>query len=165
MVSKARAQGTDGVSPVVMTPKGTPPIDVLGLHIAHWTDEYSRGRVIVKRRAARVLLGTTLITGIIAVLGSTSALLAGDNLPVQIIGVATTALSALSAVLVAWDEHFRHRDLWAQRSKVLNQLGTLQLDYELARESPSPDIASMTERLDQILETALKSWLQIQGRG
>jgi hypothetical protein len=148
-----------------MVAAGTPPLDVIGSHLEHWIFEYSRGRVIVKRRAARVLIVTTLITGVIAVLGGVSALLAGDNFPVQVIGLVTTALSATSAVLLAWDGYFRHRDLWSQRSVILNRLEALRLKYELAREDGTADHNALGDELTEILDLALRSWLQIQGKG
>jgi hypothetical protein len=154
---------SDGLKPPKPVPVGTPEADVFRIRLEHWIGEYFKGRVIVKRRASRVLLATTSITGLIAVLGGVMALLAGSNLPVQIIAVATTALSALSAVLLAWDTHFRHRELWAIRSVTLNRLQELQLEYESTR-NESPDYSALRGRLDVILRDALQEWLRVQGR-
>ena len=93
------------------------------------------------------------------------ALLAGENLAVQILGVTTTGLSALSAVLLTWNDHFHHRDLWAVRSIVLNRLEQLELDYQSARENQTANYDELRARLDRILKDALREWLRLQGRG
>ena len=161
--------GPSGVKAPEWADKGLDGLEAVGYYIFEWEKTYANARRVVKRRASKVTIWTTVITGAVAILGALSAALS-DNLWVDLIGVSTTAASATAAVLLAWNQHFHHRELWVQRSGVLNEIQNLRLKYELASRRPwfqRPTKAhlarTLNAELQQILARDLESWTQIQG--
>lgn len=173
----ADMQSSDSVPPSVPSGVSGPPrppedatsLQVVDHYVAWWEKEYARARRVVKKRASGVIISTSALTGFIAILGATSAALS-SNVWIDVIGVATTAASALSAVLVAWDQHFHHRELWIQRSAVLHKLQLLRGDYEIASRLPwyrrrSHDRLAerLMNELQVVLSSDLETWARIQG--
>lgn len=163
---RSRPSGVVGPAP---PPANLSALETVAYYLSHWETEFTRARRTVKRRAARVTIATTLLTGAVAVLGSLSASLS-DDIRIDVIGIATTAASAASAVLVAWNEHFHHRELWVQRSEMLNELQSLRMQYELlTRQHPrvgrkrDHEAKELMNRLRELLRRDLDSWANIQG--
>ncbi len=111
-----------------------------------------------------------ILTGALAVLGSIGALLSADWLSASI-AIATTVISATVSVLLAWNDHFHHRELWIQRSTVLAEINSLHRRYAVNSKQPwymrraaNTEAAITLRKLDKILERDLESWTQIQTR-
>lgn len=158
---------TDGLrAPTRPGPK-LQSLDVAFYYLDWWEREFNRTRKVVKRRAAKVTIWTTVLTGIVAVFGAISASI--SNNPLQdLIAICTTGASATTAVLLAWNEHFHHKDLWIQRSQVLHQLQSLRIEYERAsREAKSRRARqrlarALNERLTAVLAEDVEDWKSIQ---
>ncbi|MFG6445855.1 hypothetical protein ACFXQA_11360 [Microbacterium sp. P07] len=87
------------------------------------------------------------------------------------IAIATTTVSAAIAVLLAWNDHFHHRDLWIQRSEVLGEINVVRrrfamrssLPWYLRRPADAEAVAALQELKDALTQD-LQSWKRIQGR-
>ncbi|WP_344013494.1 DUF4231 domain-containing protein [Microbacterium natoriense] len=164
----AQADNSDGLRPPSRPDPKLKSLDAMFHYLDWWEQEFNRTRKVVKRRAAKVTIWTTALTGAIAVLGAISASI--SNNPLQdLIAICTTAASATTAVLLAWNEHFHHKDLWIQRSQVLHQLQNLRIDYERAsRETKSRRARkrlaqNLSEHLKAVLAKDVQDWKSIQG--
>lgn len=160
-----------GLNPPPKPPTAASSLEAVDHYVSWWEDEFARARRTVKRRAALVTIWTSILTGLIAVLGAASAALSA-NPWVDVFGIATTAASATSAVLVTWNQHFHHRELWIQRSAVLHELQNLRRQYETMsrarwynRRSPDRLARTIDRKLRSILASDLASWVKIQGAG
>lgn len=143
-------------------PEGAKPVDVMAAAISHWKAEYVNARLSAKRRAAFVVTATTAASGLIAILGALTGIFSTDLGP-KIFSVVTTAAGAFSSALIAWNEHFRHRDLWVIRSTTVAELEQLQLEFDLARAARKVDSDFFSAKLNKILHNALDAWIQIHG--
>lgn len=159
---------TDGLrAPTRPDPK-LKSLDAMFYYLDWWEREFNRTRKVVKRRAAKVTIWTTVLTGLVAVFGAISASI--SNNPLQdLIAICTTGASATTAVLLAWNEHFHHKDLWIQRSQVLHQLQSLRIEYERAsREAKSRRARhrlaqALSAHLTAVLAKDVEDWKSIQG--
>jgi hypothetical protein len=159
--------GIDSVEP---PPFGSSPSQIVEHYLAGYEKHFKRARRTVKRRASGVTIAASVLTGAVAVLGSISAVLATDWWSGGI-AVATTLLSAAVAVLLAWNDHFRHRELWIQRSAVLSQINDLRRGFAARttlpwyrRGSAHAEARAALGELNDILRQDLATWTKIQGR-
>jgi hypothetical protein len=135
-----------------------------------WEKDYARARRVVKKRAALVTIWTNVLTGIVAVLGAISAALSNDPW-MDLAAILTTAASATTAVLFAWNEHFHHKELWIQRSRVLSELQSLRREYESLsrqkqrRRSQDRLAKRLRTELRTVLGEDLQTWTSIQSGG
>lgn len=166
MRNPSRPSGIDSVSPP--TP-GSSPSSVADHYITQYELQFKRARRTVKRRASGVTIAASILTGSVAVLGAVSAVLAGDGLSIAV-ALLTTALSSTVTVLLAWNDHFHHRELWIQRSNVLAEINELRRSYSAREALPWParrsERVAARDALDQlnaILRRDLESWRRIQG--
>ncbi|CAH0256372.1 hypothetical protein SRABI98_03387 [Microbacterium sp. Bi98] len=159
---------SDGLRPPSRPDPMLKSLDAMFYYLEWWEGEFNRTRKVVKRRAAKVIIWTTVLTGMIAVFGAISAS-ASNNLLQDLIAICTTAASATIAVLLAWNEHFHHKDLWIQRSQVLHELQTIRIEYERAsREAKSRRArrrlaTNLSTQLKRVLAQDVRDWKGIQG--
>lgn len=158
---------SDGLRPPKQ-PDQEEPLDAMFYYLGWWETEFNRTRKVVKGRAAKVTIWTTILTGMVAILGAVSAALSNGPWP-NAIAICTTAASATTAVLLAWNEHFHHKDLWIQRSQVLNELQTVRIEYERASREAKTRLSrkrlarKLNKRLTMILGKDVHDWKSIQG--
>lgn len=152
-----------GVRPPPKPPEGSRPEEVFDFYLTHWEGELARARRVVKKRASRAAIWTTALTGVTAVLGAVTVA-ASSDLVVDVIGVVVTISASASAVIVTWNEHFHHRELWIQRSAALNELQALRRRFELrkGKRCSSRKAMSLSRELEEILGRDLASWTRIQ---
>ena len=167
MRKASQPSGIDSVSP---PEPGASPTEIAEHYLAKYEDQFKAARRTVKRRASGVTISASVMTGLVAVLGAISAVLAGDALSIAV-AIATTLLSATVSVLLAWNDHFHHRELWIQRSAVLAELNELRRDYASRTTRPwyrrrreRAEAAMALNELSAILRRDLESWKRIQGR-
>lgn len=149
-------QVASGVRPPPPVPANADPIGVFQHYMCWAEKEFTRARHVVKRRSGHVVLISATATALIAVLGAATPITGWTWL-----GIATAALAGLVTVVERWDAHFRHRDLWIQRTIILAQLQRLKRDVELslATNQASDDIAKdAMARLNDILAEDVQSW-------
>ena len=78
----------------------------------------------------------------------------------------STVLAGAVAVVAAWDGHFRHRDLWVQRSLILQQLEQALRDAEINKRrsgAVADELAvEAMSTLDRVLKEDIDSWASIR---
>ncbi len=144
---------------------GPPPVegdafDVAYHYLSYQERNYGRASAQVKWRAKAAVVWTAAANGAIALLGGVTALL---NAPW--IGLISTGIAGAVGVVAAWDAHFRHRQLWIQRSLVLGDLQTLKRNVELARavNEDRNDIAHWCmSGLNSVLADDRTAWAEIR---
>jgi hypothetical protein len=163
-----RQSAPSGINSVEPPAKGSLPHQAIEHYLNGYELQYKDARRVAKKRASRVTLAIAILTGCLTTLGSFGALLATDAISAGI-AVTTTVVSAAIAVLLAWNDHFHHRQLWIQRSGVLAQLNELRRDYAFEsaqagpRGVPSRRVSERAMRhLNDILADDLDEWRQIQ---
>jgi hypothetical protein len=164
MVKKTRDDRNDSSG---QRSPGSPPTDatpfgVYGFYLEFYVKDFTRTRLVVKRRATSVVVWSAILT---AVTGLVGALISLSGL--AWLGIITVASSAAVTALATWDSHFRHRELWAQRSGILNELQAMQRDYALAiatKRTSEEDARSGLEKLGALLSQDLTSWLELRKR-
>lgn len=167
MAKQIAPSGIDSVSP---PPPGLSPYQIVEHYLNGYELHFKRARRTVKRRASRVTIVVSLLTGLVAVLGSVSAVLAADFWS-GVVAILTTLASATVAVLLAWNDHFHHRELWIQRSAVLAQINDLRRRFAARttrpwyeRRSERVEASAALKDLAEILREDLESWTLIQRR-
>jgi hypothetical protein len=104
-----------------------------------------------------VVILTAIANGLIAVIGTAIAIVKAPWL-----ALATTGLAAAIGALMAWDEHFRHRDLWTQRTVILGRLQALQRTTEFRRSAGEQrDLIARDclQELNRVLDDDLTTWI------
>ncbi|GAA1780761.1 hypothetical protein GCM10009748_12740 [Agromyces lapidis] len=130
-----RASEPSGIDSVPLPPGGSTPTELVEHYLAGYEAQYKKARRTAKRRASRVTIAVAVLTGGVAVLGAVSAVLS-DDVTSGVLAVATTLTSAVIAVLLAWNDHSHHRELWVQRSTVLAELNGLRRRFLLRSSLP-----------------------------
>jgi len=116
-----------GVRPPPPVPANVDAIGVFQHYLSWAEEEFTRARHVVKRRSGHVVLISAAATALIAVLGAATPITGWTWL-----GIATAALAGVVTVVERWDAHFRHRDLWIQRTIIVAELQRLKRDVELS---------------------------------
>lgn len=167
MGRKSEPSGIDSVGP---PPLGSSPADIAEHYLRGYEEQFKKARRTVKRRASGVTIAASILTGVVAALGSLSAVLASDWISGGL-AVLTTITSAAIAVLLAWNEHFHHRELWIQRSAILAEINEQRREFTArrtlrwpARRSLRVESHSAMEQLTETLRRDLVEWTTIQGR-
>lgn len=140
-------------------PTGAAPIEIVLHYIGFYEADYARARRVVKRRAREVVVGTAVATGSIAVLGAAIAVWHASWL-----GVVSTGLAAAVSVLAAWEGLARHRQLWIQRSLILNRVQQLKrtVEYRRARGDNEQALADEAmKELNDLLKDDVESWASV----
>ena len=101
-------------------------LDTAISYLTYYRSEFVNRRRAVKRRAWIAVVATATFNAGIAVVGAVVTLTRWSRL-----GIVSTVLAGAVAVVAAWDGHFRHRDLWVQRSLILQQLEQALRDAEI----------------------------------
>ncbi|WP_146115204.1 SLATT domain-containing protein [Microbacterium sp. MYb66] len=166
----AKDSAPSGIDSVPPPSPGLSPSQIVEHYLDGYEQNFKRARRTVKRRASSVTIAASLLTGVVAVLGSISAVLATDWWSGGV-AVATTLTSATVAVLLAWNDHFHHRELWIQRSAVLAQINDLRRGFAARKTRPwyrrateRAEANAALETLGDILREDLETWTRIQGR-
>lgn len=139
-------------------PEGSSAIEVYRFHLDFYQRDFTRSRSVAKHRASRVVVWTSVFSGLTAVVGAVISFTGFAWL-----GILTAAFSGFVAVLTTWDSHFRHKELWAQRSGILHELQLMQRDYSMALATgEEPDVVAGVgmARLSSVLSRDLSSWLE-----
>lgn len=159
-----------GINSVEPPPAGSSPAQTVEHYLAGYEAQFKRARRTVKRRASRVTIWASILTGLIAVLGSISAVLSTDWISAAV-AIATTLVSSVVAALLAWNDHFHHRELWIQRSEVLAEINVLRRRFAMRsslprhmRRAEDRDAVATLEALNEVLQNDLESWKRIQNR-
>jgi len=167
MIEDSAPSGIDSVPP---PPPGSSPSQIVEHYLDGYEQHFKRARRTVKRRASGVTVAASILTGAVAVLGSISAVLATDWWSGGL-AVATTLASAAVTVLLAWNDHFHHRELWMQRSTVLAQINELRRSFAARttrpwykRGSDRAEASAALDGLGEILRQDLETWITIQSR-
>jgi hypothetical protein len=138
------------------------PIDVAIASLKHAAGFFAKRREIAKGKAERVVITIALANGLIAVIG-VAVTIAEEW---SILGILSTALAALITGLTAWDTHYRHRELWTEKTVHLSQVQELLRDtqYRIARGKEQPDdIADdAMNRLRSILQQEMRDWMALR---
>ncbi|MBF6548835.1 SLATT domain-containing protein [Nocardia brasiliensis] len=148
----------------IRSPKSPPAdadaLDISVHHLTFYLAEYERSRLVVKMRARRVVVWTSVANGSIAVLGAAVAVFDATW-----IGLLSTALAGFIGVLAAWDGLYRHREMWVQRSVILGQLQSLLRGTQL-RQALGEDRDTLARyamlQLNAILEEDLEAWTSLR---
>lgn len=144
---------------------GWPPTDATTIEVYHfyldfYVKDFTRTRLVVKSRASAVVISTAILAALTALVGAITTLTG-----MAWLGIVTVASSGAVTVLATWDSYFRHRELWAQRSSILNELQAMQRDYSLslaAGDSPDEIARFGMNKLEALLARDLTSWLEIR---
>ncbi|MBY8873989.1 DUF4231 domain-containing protein [Micromonospora sp. PLK6-60] len=144
---------------------GSPPadadtLDVAMYYLEFYLADFSRARGVAKRRARVVVVATAAANGLIALLGATTTFTG-----LAWLGLCSVGVTAIIAVLAAWDGLFRHRELWIQRSVIVSRLHTVQREVYLRRASGEgrSEVANHCMlMLNQILDDDLTAWTEIR---
>jgi len=151
-----RSSGGLSVGELPIPPQDAKLIDVCTLYLDHYIRFFSRARQIVKYRSKLVVLGTALSGAVIAVVSVMTALVDWPWL-----ALVSAVLAGAVTVMSAWDGHFRHKELWVQRTEVVSQLQELKrtVTTRLASgDDPSKVGLDGLRRLDQILSYDMATW-------
>lgn len=166
----AKSSEPSGINSVEPPPPGSSPAQTVEHYLAGYEAQFKRARRTVKRRASGVTIWASILTGVVAVFGSISAVLSTDWISAAV-AIATTVVSAAVAVLLAWNDHFHHRELWIQRSEVLAEINVLRRRFAMRsslpwymRRAEDRDAVATLEALNEVLQEDLKSWKRIQNR-
>lgn len=155
------ARASSGLRSPAPPPAGLAPLEVVLYYLDFYDFEFSRTRTVVKGRARFVVVLGASLTSAIAVVGAITALYELPGL-----GVISALLAGCGAVLAAWDGLFKHRELWAQRSKVLKRIQQLRRDVEIKSATGTTDLerlsTSAMEALDKILDDDFVAWSQVR---
>ncbi|MGE2835453.1 hypothetical protein [Mycobacterium sp. SMC-4] len=142
-------------------PSGTAAIDIALGELAIATRFFEKRRNQAKYKAENVLVGTRTANGLIAVIGVLVTFEGWSRW-----GIVSTALAALVAGIAEWDAHYRHRELWIQRTVVLSKLQNLLRNsrFRLARgDDPDGLAAEILVSLSAILDEDLSNWTTMRG--
>ncbi|MFV1356210.1 SLATT domain-containing protein [Mycolicibacterium fortuitum] len=157
-----RRRQSNNVLSVAEYAAGTSPIDIALGELRKVGEFFERRRSEAKYKAENVLVATRVANGSIAVIGVLVTFEGWSRW-----GLVSTALAALVAGIAEWDAHYRHRELWIQRTIILSKLQNLLRDaqFQLARGIRHPDdIADgVMARLAQILDEDLRNWTAMRG--
>ncbi|QHC64572.1 SLATT domain-containing protein [Rathayibacter festucae] len=166
MSDQSEPSGIDSVGP---PPAGSTPAETVEHYLSGYEAEFKKARRTVKRRSSAVTIAASVLTGLVAVLGCISAVLATDWISGGV-AVGTTLSSATIAVLLAWNEHFHHRELWIQRSAVLADVNSVRRRFAARsarpwykRRTEAVDSKEALDELDSILKDDIRTWTSIQG--
>lgn len=158
-----RPKRTSGVGALPEIPRNSDSTTTFSLYLSHWQREISHARSVVKARARSVAVLAAAGSGVVAIFGAIAAAFATAPVPI-VFGLLSTAVSSAVAVLVVWDQHFHHRELWIQRTQILNDLQRLRMRFEF--EKPDDDgVAEFMGALQSILVRDQETWAAIQGSG
>lgn len=166
----AKGSMPSGIDSVPPPPDGSSPSQIVEHYLAGYEQHFRRARRTVKRRSSGVTIAASVLTGVVAVLGSISAVLATDWWSGGV-AVLTTLASATVAVLLAWNDHFHHRELWIQRSAVLAEINALRRGFAARKTAPwyqrvttRAEASAALKELDEILRQDIETWSKIQSR-
>ena len=120
-MGRDQLRGHSSIGELPNPPSEAKPIDVCQLYVDHYLLQFGRARQTVKNRAKGVVLGTALAGAGIAVVSVMTAVVDWSWLP-----IVSAVLAGAVTVLSAWDGHFRHKDLWVQRTEVVSRLQELK---------------------------------------
>lgn len=136
-------------------------LEVVLTYLKYYQQLFAERRTIVKSRAKFAVVATAAANSAIAVVGAIVTLTGWSGL-----AIASTALAGVIAVIAAWDGHFRHRDLWVQRSVVLQQLEEVLRDTQIRKRASATNSDSLAEEamaaLDRILKDDIDTWASIR---
>jgi len=141
---------------------GTAPIDIALGELSNACTFFEKRRSQAKYKAENVLLATRIANGCIAVIGVLVTFEGWSRW-----GIVSTALAALVAGIAEWDAHYRHRELWIQRTVVLSKLQYLLRDarYQMARGSKDANEVAddVMAELGRMLDEDLRNWTSMRG--
>lgn len=160
-MSRATASnGESGLRVPADPPHDATPYDIAMHYLKYFEAEFSRTRRVVKGRARNVTISTAVLTALIAVTGSVTAVL---NL--AWLGIFSAAIAGAATVIERWDALFRHREMWVQRSATVSKLQKLRREAEFwrAREGATDEVGQrVLARLEEILSQEMESWSSIR---
>jgi len=117
---------TSGLRSPGKPPEGSDTHGIANFYLNFYENEIARARTVVKGRARGAVLAVAILGALTGVLGAATA-----AFQAPVLGVASAAAAGSIAVITAWDDLFRHRGLWAQRSRILHALQALRREFEM----------------------------------
>jgi len=151
---------TSGLRPPPHPPEGAAKIEILFHYLDHYEMDFGRARLVVKSRSSNVVVAVASANAAIAVFGALTAVSG-----LAALGVASTAFAGFVGIVTAWDSHFRHRELWVQRTLILSDVQALRRTMEMRRaggENPDSLADEGMARLNAILEADMASWSEVR---
>jgi hypothetical protein len=151
-----------GIQQPPAPPSSADAYDAALYYVDHYEREFSRARRVVKGRSSRVLIAAGLGNLVVVILGGVITTWSG----LSWLGILSSGFAAAVGTLVAWDNHFKHRDLWVQRSDVLQRCNeirrNMELDARLGKDRDAIAVEAMTA-LNRVLRYDIDSWKGIRG--
>jgi len=136
---------------------------VVDYYLDHFEREFVRTRREAKRRSVTAVVARAVLGGVGTVLGAASAAASTELFP-ALIGIAIAFTSAASAVFAIWDGHFRHEQLWVQRTVVLGELSRVRLQFEFNRRVAKEAAAGAAlGELERVLKLDVSTWMALRG--
>lgn len=152
-----------GLRPPEEPPTDADAFDVAMHYLRHWEKEFLRARLVVKKRASRVVIAVSSATALIAVVGAATAITGWSWM-----GIVTAVLAGVASVVSAWDGLFRHRELWLQRSLVLGRLQEIHRHaaFELALEPADRNrvATEVNKALSGVLSDDQLEWSELRSK-
>lgn len=152
-----------GLRPIPAPSKGASSLEIAEHYLKQYESEFIRARQTVKSRARLAVWFSAIGAGSIGLLGAVSAAFATSLIP-SVIGIVTALVGGSVAAVAAWDSHFHHKELWVQRSLVLNDLQRVRVRHEHSLSSgarPSKVAKSTLVDLDDIMRRDVRAWSKI----
>lgn len=157
------ARVVSGIAQPLDPPEGSDALAAVMHYLVHYEEQFTKARRVVKRRASTVL--------VVAGVGNTVVVVIGGVVTtwpwLSWMGIVSSGLAAAVAAVLAWDNHFRHRDLWVQRSIILQRLQEARRNAEMTirLDGAKRDALarSSLEALNSILSEDIAEWAEIRG--
>jgi hypothetical protein len=138
-------------------------VGVVKHYLDHFESEFARTRGEAKKRSRRAVVWQALLGGGATVVSATAAALSTEVLP-TIFGVLVALISATAAGIAVWDGHFRHEQLWVQRTLVLGEITRVRIAFEVDRRSDeSRATAFALSELNRVLRLDISTWMALRG--
>lgn len=132
-------------------------------YLDHFEREFVRTRRQAKDRARLAVVLRAGLGGTATVVAATAAGLSTELVP-MILGIVVTFISAASAGVSVWDGHFRHEQLWVQRTLVIGELTRVRIKFEADRRVGENEAADRAlDELDRVLGFDISTWVSLRG--
>jgi hypothetical protein len=143
--------------------EGLDKVGVTTHYLDHFEREFVRTRRQAKDRARLAVVFRAVLGGAATVVAATAAGLSSEIVP-MVLGIVVTSISAASAAIAVWDGHFRHEQLWVQRTLIIGELTRVRIRFEADRLSLGEDAADIAlAELDRVLRLDISTWVALRG--
>ena len=117
---------------------------------------YDTQRLRAKSDAEGVLMGVQISNGVIAVFGVLVTFQGFEKW-----GIVSTLLASIAGGLTAWEAHYRHKDLYVERTEILSALQELKAKagYQIATdENPAKVAVLISEGIAALRALDMTKW-------